>query len=146
MKNIKDTLRRYYHRQDDLQRLYNLLDKEMELYYDATQRSIKAQHLSDMPRGSGTSDPVLDLVERLIDEHRVEIDRIRDKITEINTEAKWIEAALEDELNDTERRVIQMKYIDREYNCKIAAVFYTNEKTIQRWLQEAENKIKSKIA
>lgn len=139
--NIQEILRQYPFITEDIQDLQKELNKFLDMQEDLRQRSIKAQHITDMPHGTGVGDNVLDKVIILFDNYQQKIDNLAEQINELLDRKKWLDKAYA-ELNDTERRVLLMKYNKNLSYRKIEYICRINRKTLPDFIKDAETKVK----
>lgn len=93
--------------------------------------------LSDMPHGSGISNPVADGAERLI-EAKSALQRLQGELSEMRAQLLPVIDGLE---NPLERTIMQMRYMDGISAWDIAYDLNYSERRIFQLLKRAEGKI-----
>lgn len=93
--------------------------------------------LSDMPHGSGVSNPVADGTEKLI-EAKTALQRLQGELAEMRAQLSPFIDGLE---NPLERTVMQMRYMDGISAWDIAYDLNYSERRIFQLLKRAEGKI-----
>lgn len=97
--------------------------------------------LSDMPHGSGVSNPVADGVERLT-EAKTALQRLQGELSEMRAQLLPVIDGLE---NPLERTIMQMRYMDGIEIQSIARSLCYSERHIYRTLRSGEKSVRDML-
>jgi len=89
---VEEILKQYPYFGDDIKEA----QKQLNIYISLQQEArdpLKAQTISDEPRGSGMSDQTYNAVEKIIDRYQIEIDHYTSEINAILDLKKWLDKA-----------------------------------------------------
>ena len=142
---MEEILKQYPYFGDDIKEA----QKQLNIYISLQQEArdpLKAQTISDEPRGSGMSDQTYNAVEKIIDRYQIEIDHYTSEINAILDLKKWLDKAF-GELTENEKRIIYLRYDKGISMNKMPYVLHwkCGRDKIYQVLNEAKDKIKKII-
>lgn len=114
--DLREALKYYPHIPGEIARITKEIRDTMAMKKD-TQDTLKAQTMSDMPRGAGVSDPTLRAVVRSIDRHDLHIQYLARRIAELYDLKEHLENLLQG-LTVQEAQVIE-EYFFKGYRMVI---------------------------
>ena len=85
----------------------------------AAHRELSAITYSDMPRGSGVSDPTYEKAQRIIDVYVEQVSKVERRIADLYDRKNQVEAFLEP-LSDIEREIIRLRFF-KKYKWEMVA-------------------------
>lgn len=96
----------------------------------AAHRDLSAITYSDMPRGSGVSDPTYEKAQKVIDVYLNQVTKTEKRIEELFKKKNQVEAMLEP-LSDLEREIIRLRYFKKyRWEMVAASVHYSRRQCI----------------
>jgi RNA polymerase sigma factor (sigma-70 family) len=136
---LKELLREHARIPDEI-RILNKRMKEIIRDKDEIESELKATSYSDMPHGSGTSDPTYQIAARRVDKYGKSIDQLDKEIDEL--EARWnaVKTAVE-ALEVLEREIVTLKYFEGYGWHRVAQMIHYSEQRCRQINQEALHKL-----